>query len=321
MSAIVDFHSHFFSRTFFQTLAAASPLEGTPEQRLKSVVEATGLVVPDADPRNHWAKWTSELDRYGVQHLVTFASAPQEVDDVQAAVAASAGRASAFAVVDPTAEGAPERVANLLGERGFRGVLLFPAMHHFDLDGPEAHAVFQVVADHGAVATVHCGLLKVALRDRFGLPRNYDLTRANPLRLIPAADRSPEAKFVIPHFGGGFLRETLMAGAQSENIHVDTSSSNSWMDTNPGAITLVEVLERTLKVFGADRILFGTDSSVFPRGWRNDLLTAQREALGAIGASGTQVAAILGGNAARLLGLPSSSGVTPRPVEGAKQPS
>ena len=80
-----------------------------------------------------------------------------------------------------------------------------------------------------ALVFVHCGLLVVKLRDLLGLPRPYDLAYANPLSVIPAANRYRRAKFIIPHFGAGFFRETLMAGTQCANIYVDTSSTNSWM--------------------------------------------------------------------------------------------
>lgn len=322
MSAIVDFHSHFFSRTFFEALATASPRAGTPAEHVATVTSELGIDLPDPSPEAHWRRWESELDRYGVEHMVTFASAPQEVDDVARAVAASNGRATGFAMVDPTAEGAAARTAELLGPKGFKGVLLFPAMHRFDPAGPEVDEVFAVVAGHGAIATVHCGLLQVALRDRFGLPRGYDLTLANPLRLIPAADKYRRARFVIPHFGGGYFREALMTGAQCENVFLDTSSSNAWMRTNPGAINLVEVLERSLSVFGPERILFGTDSSVFPRGWRNDLLTVQREALGALGGNTDLMRSVLGGNASRLLGLSPRASAPARELseEPAKEP-
>jgi predicted TIM-barrel fold metal-dependent hydrolase len=112
-------------------------------------------------------------------------------------------------------------------------------------------------------------------------------------------------RFVIPHFGGGLLRETLMAGSLCENLWVDTSSSNGWLATQPAAMSLADVFERALGVFGPERILFGTDSSVFPRGWRQDLFSAQREALGACGIGEPARKRIMAENAAELLGLPS----------------
>ena len=45
--AIVDFHMHFFSRVFFETLAAQSPLPGTPEDRMhaeRAIAIAAGLL-------------------------------------------------------------------------------------------------------------------------------------------------------------------------------------------------------------------------------------------------------------------------------------
>ena len=69
------------------------------------------------------------------------------------------------------------------------------------------------------------------------------------------------------------------------------------------ATSLDDVFDRALGVFGSERVLFGTDSSVFPRGWRQDLYTLQREALGALGGSEVDRGRIFGRNAAQLLGL------------------
>ncbi len=54
-----------------------------------------------------------------------------------------------------------------------------------------------------------------------------------------------------------------MAADQCPNIHLDTSSSNSWMKYHPG-LTLEGVFRQALAVVGPDRLLFGTDSSFFP---------------------------------------------------------
>jgi hypothetical protein len=145
--------------------------------------------------------------------------------------------------------------------------------------------------------------LVVPARDRLGFPRTQDVSYASPLDLIPAAGLFPRVRFVIPHFGAGFLREALLAGAQCPNVHFDTSSSNAWRAFLCPKPTLREVFERALEVIGPGRILFGTDSNVFPPGWRADRWEEQREALVAIGADETALELVFGGNARRLLGL------------------
>ncbi|MCZ6596908.1 MAG: amidohydrolase family protein [Planctomycetota bacterium] len=299
----VDFHSHFFSRPFFEALAKASPQEGSVDAKLDRLSAETGIELPSPDLSEHLGRWMSELDKYGLGHLVTFASLPEEVPAVAEAASLAGGRITPFALVNPVADGAADAIRVLIEERGFRGVLLFPAMHRYDVGGEEARPALEVLDEHGAVAVLHCGLLHVKLRDLLGLPRPYDVTCANPLAVIPPANGFRNVRFVIPHFGAGFLREALMAGSMCDNVYLDTSSSNSWIATQPEKLSLADVFERALGVFGPERILFGTDSSVFPRGWRHDLHTAQREALGACGASDSDLQSIFGGNAQRILGL------------------
>lgn len=298
---IVDFHSHFFSLPFFEALASLSPLEGAPASKLARVARQAGIELPPADLAEHVARWTGELDRHGVEHLVSFASLPQEIPAVAQAAALSAGRITPMALVDPTAEGAATKVRTLLTEQGFAGVLTFPAMHHFHVAGEAARGVLEVLAEQRAVLYVHCGLLVVKLRDLLGLPRPYDLSFANPLGIIPAANAFPELTFVIPHFGAGFFREALLAGAQCPNVYVDTSSTNSWMRTQVPRVTLRDVFDRSLDVFGHERILFGTDSNVFPAGWRAERLGEQRAALEELGVGEAEQAAVFGGNGLRLL--------------------
>ena len=300
---IIDFHSHFFSRPFFEALAAQGPGDGSLEERLDALALRTGIEIPLPSVADHAGRWVEDLDAHGVEHLCTFASLPEEVAAVGEAVTLAEGRFSGFALVNPRAGGCVETLQRLLDGGGFRGVLLFPAMHHFDIAGPEAEPMLRVLDEHEAIVFVHCGLLVVKLRDLLGLPRPYDLSFANPLSLIPAANRFPRTRFVVPHFGAGFFRETLMAGTQCENVFVDTSSSNSWIDTQPGLSGLAEVFERTLRIFGPERVIFGTDSNVFPGGWRRDRLDEQLAVVEACGVTEADRDLVFGGNAARLLRL------------------
>src|SRR5262249_52895100 len=118
------------------------------------------------------------------------------------------------------------------------------------------------------------------------------------------ANRFRDVAFVLPHFGGGMLQQALMAGAQCENVLLDTSSSNDWMATLPSRPALADVFRSALAVFGAERLLFGTDSSTFPRGWRAEIRDAQLAALEQAGARAAQIDAVMGGNLARLLPEP-----------------
>jgi uncharacterized protein len=298
---VIDFHMHFFSRVFFETLAAQSTQPGSPAERLQRVVARTGLELPDGDVAAHTRRWLAEADRHGVERLCAFASVPEEVPVLAEAARVAGGRVVPIALVNPTVAGVADKVRALVGKQGFGGVLLFPAMHHYHIGGRECAELLGVLDEARALCYVHCGLLVVKLRDVLGLPRPQDLSFADPLGIVPAANRCRGVQFVIPHFGAGFLRETLMTGAQCANVYVDSSSSNSWRTTQEKPLSLAEVFGRALGVFGPERILFGTDSNVFPGGWRADRLQEQRAALDSIGASAADVAAILGGNAARIL--------------------
>jgi len=296
-----DAHTHFFSRPFFETLAKLSPRGGEPSALMDEVAARAGIELPSADVAEHRDRWLAEMDRADVSRMVVFASLPPEAPAVAEAAASSGGRLVGYTVVDPTADGAEAFVGRAFEELGLRGLLLFPAMHGYAPDDERCEPVYERARRAGAPVIVHCGVLVVRLRDLFGLPRPYVPALADPLRLVPAANRFPDVPFVVPHFGAGHLRELLMAGVQCDNVHVDTSSSNTWIATQPGLDGLDEVFERTLDCLGAERVLFGTDSSTFPAGYRDDRRTEQLAALGRLGLDDDEVAAVMGGNLERLL--------------------
>jgi hypothetical protein len=78
------------------------------------------------------------------------------------------------------------------------------------------------------------------------------------------------------------------------NVYLDTSSSNSWMRFE--GLDLKTVFRRALDVVGAGRLLFGTDSSFFPRGWNYDIFETQTRALLDLGISSSDARLILGEN-------------------------
>jgi predicted TIM-barrel fold metal-dependent hydrolase len=107
----------------------------------------------------------------------------------------------------------------------------------------------------------------------------------NPLDLHSVALTFPDLPLIIPHFGAGLFREALMVADLCPSIHLDTSSSNSWIKFHPG-LTLDQAFSQALAVVGPNRLLFGTDSSFFPRGWQFDIFRGQTEILDRLGIGG-----------------------------------
>jgi predicted TIM-barrel fold metal-dependent hydrolase len=67
-------------------------------------------------------------------------------------------------------------------------------------------------------------------------------------------------------------------------------------------LNLRDVYQRAIAVAGTERILFGTDSSFFPRGWHSAIFDAQVTALYEIGLDQNQAEQILRTNLEGLFG-------------------
>jgi predicted TIM-barrel fold metal-dependent hydrolase len=294
---ITDCHCHFFSSNFLEILTrdrADFPAEG----RAAAVANLLGWDDPGT-PEALADRWIVELDRQGVARATLIASIPGDEGSVAAAVARHSSRFVGAFMFDPTASDAPARLARALGELQLRLVALFPAMHRYPLSDPSVAAVFEAAQAHGAAVFVHCGALTVGVRKKLGLPSPFDWRLGDPLALAAVAVRYPAVPVIIPHFGAGFLREALMAADECPSILLDTSSSNGWMKYHPG-LTLEAVFRQAVAVVGPRRLLFGTDSSFFPRGWQRSVYEAQRVAMTAAGLKDADMAGILSLNFARL---------------------
>ena len=293
-----DCHCHFFSSQFFDTLGRQRP-PGS-QQSAAEIVATLGWDAPGA-PEDLADRWVSELDRAGVGRSVLIASVPGDEASVATAVARHPSRFVGFFMLDPTAPDAPARVERALDPLGLRGICLFPAMQRYSLHDPRVREVVQLAEKHAGTAVfVHCGALSVGVRKKLGLPSRFDVRYGNPLDLHALAADYPGVPFIIPHFGAGLFREALLVADLCANVHLDTSSTNRWMSYHHG-LTLPAVFMQALEVAGPERVLFGTDSSFFPRGWNRPVYDAQVAALEAAGVGQDARQLIMSGNFDRLL--------------------
>jgi uncharacterized protein len=293
-----DAHCHFFSTQFFATLGRGLP-DADPATPDKRALDRLGWDAPGT-PAALADRWVAEFDRHSVSRAAILASVPGDAGSVATAVGRHPGRFVGFFMVDPTSSDAAVTAAAAIDRDGLRGICLFPAMHRYSLDSDDVKSLFHVAAERpGTVVFVHCGVLSVGVRKRLGLPSPFDVRFGNPLDLHSIALACPALPIIIPHFGAGFLREALMLADLCPNVLFDTSSSNGWIKYHPG-LTLAAVFRQAIAVTGPDRLLFGSDSSFFPRGWVKDVYDQQSAALDTIGVGADVKDKIFGGNFDRL---------------------
>jgi predicted TIM-barrel fold metal-dependent hydrolase len=292
---VADAHVHFFSPAFFATLAA---------QAGESVDEVGGILgwrIPTSCEELATA-WTRELDASGVSKAALIASVPGDEDSVAAAVSMFPERFFGYFMANPLAPDGVARIQKAFAGGRLQGVCLFPAMHHYSAADPRVRPVFEAAAAHpGCIVFVHCGVLTVGVRRKLGLPSRFDMRYSNPIDLHAVALEFPRVNIVIPHFGAGYFREALMLCDLCPNVYLDTSSSNSWVRYQPETFSIRDVFRKAIEVAGPERLLFGSDSSFFPRGWHGEIFQTQAQVLGELGVTADQARLILGGNLERLL--------------------
>jgi predicted TIM-barrel fold metal-dependent hydrolase len=254
--------------------------------------------VPGGDPQSLANTWIEELERHGVGRASLIASAHGDEESVAAAVAAYPDRFFGYFMLDPLQQDALDRVKAAAVNPHLHCMCLFPAMHTYSITDARLVPLLELASDHRLAVFVHCGALSVGVRKKLGLASQFDLRFSNPLHLHPVALHFPQIRFVVPHFGAGLLRETLMLADLCPNVWLDTSSSNRWMAYED--LDLRSVFRRSMDVVGVERLLFGTDSSFFPRGWNASIFQQQTTALYELGLDAPQAAQVLASNLERL---------------------
>lgn len=297
---VSDAHIHFFSHNYFSALAAQKKI---PFEELPSFLD---WQLPAEDDGKLARRWLEELDRYGLNRAALIASMPGDEASVATAVSLYPDRFYGFFMLNPTIASPETHLAAALSNGKLQGICLFPAMHRFSVQDSRLMPLYEIASAHpGTVVFVHCGVLSVGVRNKLGLPSPFDMRFSNPLELHAIALQFPRLNFIIPSFGAGYFREALMLCDLCPNVYLDTSSSNSWVKYE--GLDLKTAFQRAIKVCGPGRLLFGTDSSFFPRGWNATVWQLQCSVLSEMGLSTDDARQILGLNLERLLARPSAT--------------
>ena len=191
-------------------------------------------------------------------------------------------------------ETAPAELERAVKKLGLRGYKVVASAQTNPVNDKAAYPVWETTEKLGIPVIIHFGVLG-------GGGPALDLKNMNPLTLWQVAKLFPKIPFVVPHFGAGYLRELLMLCWSCPNVYIDTSGSNRWMRWMPFDLDLKQLMRRVSESVGADRMIFGSDSSYFPRGFSLPYLREQLKACRSIGLEEGSIEKIFCSNATRLL--------------------
>lgn len=295
---IIDSHLHLITASMMLRIR-----ERMPSYRTKAVESARWRGKTFEERMNalegqtledHTRSWLDAFDSAGVE-TGAFIAVGEANEELAQFVALNPSRLIGWgSLADPRDPDAWRQVARFR-EMGLSGLKLYPPTQRFLPNDRALYPVYEAAAEAGLPILFHFGITVGAF---------YDLSFASPLPLSAPVKEFPDVTFVIAHFGAGFFRETLFLAYHTDNVCVDTSGTNNWRDYYPGNPSLEQIFRDAIRAYTPKRILFGTDSTVWG-GYRHHILKEQVGILAGLDLSEEDRAAILGGNARRVLRLPS----------------
>ncbi len=240
-------------------------------------------------------RWIRDIDSKGVDR-VNFVTGGGN-DNLAGIVAKHPDRFSGFAHHDLFSEDAAAELERGVRELGLRGYKIIASGLTRPIDDRAGYPLWEMAEKLEVPVLIHFGVLGGG-----GGPAR-SLHNLDPLSLWEVAASFPTLNFVIPHFGACYFRELLQLCWACPNVIIDTSGSNQWMAWMPYRLTLRDLFAKCMETVGPERVVFGTDSSYFPRGFSEDYLKEQIREVRALGVDESTVQKIFYGNAARLLKL------------------
>jgi predicted TIM-barrel fold metal-dependent hydrolase len=200
-----------------------------------------------------------------------------------------------FAGVDPRRPEARDMLQQCFLEFGVKGLKYHPD-HGYDPGGPESYKLLEILVAHKGILLTHTGPLPPPARCRF----------AEPALLADLAVDFPELPVIAAHMGAIDWRSWANLAAHQPNLYGDLAMWDAY------AFGRYELFCRELRDIldyaGASKVLFGTDNPIFntiepTRNWIRLLKDLPSNAPKGISFTEAEIDAILGGNAASILGL------------------
>ena len=232
---VIDFHSHIYPEKIAGKAVASTeafyniPMKGcgTPEDLL-----AAGK-------------------RGGVDRFVVFSAAavPAQAVSVNTYIASVCGtggpgesRLTGFGTLHPDMEKPGEEIERIKA-LGLRGIKFHPDMQRFDIDDTRMMKLYALLE----------GKLPVIF-----YTGDYRYSSSHPARLAAVLDAFPRLTVIAAHFGGWSLFDLALEYLRDRRCYLDISSSLPYLGHRRA--------EELIRIYGARRILFGSDYPIWDPG-------------------------------------------------------
>lgn len=310
---IIDIHRHFVSREWFsdnfwngysrmiQQVMAGMGLKTSLESIQKDIFP----MMYDTDGQKH----LEQMKHAGIDKTVIFlfdtgllTGEPRvSIEEQHKAVFAAAKRYPEqiipFVHIDPRRKGAIDFIKKCVEEWGAKGLKLHPSAG-FNPEESETLNLIEAIADYNIPIITHTGSSIPPTSSRY----------CDPIYLDKILLEFPDVKIIAAHMAYGHKQQLFSFGWQRPNLYTDISVSQDMVrnDYDKFARTIREAMD----AFGAERVLFGTDSpftwGMLPedeKGFVSAIKDLKNKAPKDTSFTQDEIDLLLGENAIKLLGL------------------
>ena len=283
---IVDFHTHTFPDAIAQ--GAVDKLKRASHTRPFSDGTVGGL------------RASMAAAGIGASLVLPVATSPRQVihvNDASIRMNERAGdtRVYSFGCMHPDFPDWRDELARV-ARAGLRGIKIHPPYQGVDVDDARYLRILSRAGEMDLTVVTHAGL-------DVGLP---GAEHSTPEKLLRAAKAVGPVRLVCAHMGGWRCWDRVEALLPQTKVYLDASfalgpmtplGDGFYPDEKSLQMLGEEQFLRLVRLFGADRVLFGTDSP-----WADQAAYLGR--IRALPLTAEEKRLILGANAARLLGIP-----------------
>lgn len=304
---IIDIHTHLsdydgVAKPFWDGWAEVSALRvNRPSEnvrrRLPEMWDISGdMIVKDMDAAGIDKSVLLAIDWGLARYLSEPKLSIEGINKIYAdAVKKHPQRLIAFAGIDPRRKNAPEMVEKFLGEWGMKGIKFHTAAGFYPND-KACYPIYEKALRYGVPILLHTGEVLKPLYFKY----------CQPIHVQEVAMDFPDLPIILAHAGGCWYSEAVAICSNATNVYLDVSV---WQSRLLRPLKFYRALQTLLDSVSWQRVLFGSDYPflkllVNQERW----VKAFTEIPDSVKEQGIkfkdeEITGIMGGNAARILGL------------------